>query len=175
MSLGTSPGTGSLPVTAVVPHVIDVRPMRDRCMLQDLRLEALKSDATAFVPEVDEALRTEQEWQAVLDRGVWWYATCDGEVAGLARVNRAEDGTHVESVWVDVHHRRRGVASRIMTEVARAEAALGTDRIKVWVLEHNDAARALYERLGFVPTGERQPLRHNPAVHEIRLQLRFSA
>jgi ribosomal protein S18 acetylase RimI-like enzyme len=43
--------------------------------------------------------------------------------------------------------------------------------VVLWVADHNDAARRLYERLGFRPTGESQPLPSNPARSESRMRL----
>jgi ribosomal protein S18 acetylase RimI-like enzyme len=40
----------------------------------------------------------------------------------------------------------------------------------LWVAEANEPARRLYERYGFTPTGDRQPLPSNPAVPEIRMR-----
>jgi RimJ/RimL family protein N-acetyltransferase len=42
-----------------------------------------------------------------------------------------------------------------------------------WVLDGNDAARRVYQRLGFVFTGERQPLPTAPGRMEERLVLRI--
>jgi ribosomal protein S18 acetylase RimI-like enzyme len=39
------------------------------------------------------------------------------------------------------------------------------------VADQNTAARRLYERIGFRPTGERQPLPSNPARSESCLRL----
>jgi ribosomal protein S18 acetylase RimI-like enzyme len=40
----------------------------------------------------------------------------------------------------------------------------------LWVAEANEPARRLYERYGFTPTGECQPLPSDPAVPEIRMR-----
>jgi ribosomal protein S18 acetylase RimI-like enzyme len=41
--------------------------------------------------------------------------------------------------------------------------------VHLWVTETNPHARALYERLGFTPTGERQPLPSDPSIGEIAM------
>jgi len=41
----------------------------------------------------------------------------------------------------------------------------------LWVAEQNTAACRLYERIGFRPTGARQPLASNPALTESMLRL----
>jgi ribosomal protein S18 acetylase RimI-like enzyme len=41
--------------------------------------------------------------------------------------------------------------------------------VHLWVTETNKPARRLYERCGFKPTGERQPLPSNPALGELAM------
>jgi RimJ/RimL family protein N-acetyltransferase len=40
----------------------------------------------------------------------------------------------------------------------------------LWVTESNAPARRLYERCGFTPTGDRQPLPSDPSLPEIRMR-----
>jgi ribosomal protein S18 acetylase RimI-like enzyme len=44
------------------------------------------------------------------------------------------------------------------------------DALFLWVTESNVAALKLYERCGFAPTSERQPLPSNTELIEIRLR-----
>jgi ribosomal protein S18 acetylase RimI-like enzyme len=41
--------------------------------------------------------------------------------------------------------------------------------VHLWVTETNKAARRMYERSGFTPTGERQPLPSDPALMELAM------
>jgi ribosomal protein S18 acetylase RimI-like enzyme len=41
--------------------------------------------------------------------------------------------------------------------------------VRLWVTETNDRARMLYERCGFAPTGERQPLPSDPSLGEVAM------
>jgi len=56
-------------------------------------------------------------------------------------------------------------ASRVARRSARAEWArdLGAVRLELAVAENNEAAKALYQGLGFLPTGERRSMASNPA------------
>ena len=45
----------------------------------------------------------------------------------------------------------------------------GAEALCLWVVSTNRSAVALYERCGFRPTGQRQPLDHTPALTEIQM------
>jgi len=66
-------------------------------------------------------------------------------------------------LWVAPNARGRGLARRLVE--ARAEWArdLGAVRLELAVAENNEAAKALYQGLGFVPTGERRSMASDPA------------
>jgi GNAT superfamily N-acetyltransferase len=57
--------------------------------------------------------------------------------------------------------------SALITAVAGWARARGALALHLWVTESNNPARRLYERSGFTPTGERQPLPSNPDLAEI--------
>ena len=59
---------------------------------------------------------------------------------------------------------REDVAVPTAPRDAAADGGAGT--VALWVADGNDRARRCYERLGFVPTGVRQPLPSDPAVGE---------
>jgi ribosomal protein S18 acetylase RimI-like enzyme len=57
---------------------------------------------------------------------------------------------HLIDILIAAAERRRGIGSEIIEELARAARELGATRFTLSVLQGNDAARRLYERLGFV-------------------------
>jgi GNAT superfamily N-acetyltransferase len=82
----------------------------------------------------------------------------------IGHAHIAWSGTHlglpeIQDVFVLPEHRRRGIASRL-TEAAEAEARRrGSDRISLSVSqEQNQAAKLLYEKLGYVDAGA-EPVR----------------
>jgi GNAT superfamily N-acetyltransferase len=88
---------------------------------------------------------------------------------GLAGVV-VEGGTaHLVSMYVRPAGRGSGVAAALVDAAADWARARGYPALFLWVTESNAAARRLYERCGFTPTGDRQPLPSNPAVPEIRM------
>jgi GNAT superfamily N-acetyltransferase len=63
------------------------------------------------------------------------------------------------SMWVSPDVRGRGIAARLIDAVANWARADGAGELHLWVVVGNAAARAAYDRAGFVATGERQPVR----------------
>ena len=55
----------------------------------------------------------------------------------------------IADLVVDPALRRRGLGAHLLRGSFRALRALGYDSVRLWVTEGNDAARRLYERLGF--------------------------
>jgi ribosomal protein S18 acetylase RimI-like enzyme len=55
----------------------------------------------------------------------------------------------IHDVYVDAAARRRGVATALLESAARWLAERGMPRIVLWTAAPNEAARRLFERLGF--------------------------
>ncbi len=101
-----------------------------------------------------------------------------GEPAGTATGKVEDTGDEyavpgawqLVGMWVDPKARGTGVAGTLVETVAGHAAARGADALVLWVTEINDRARAFYRRLGFTPTGARQPVRPDEPGH-IELQM----
>ena len=152
--------------------------------LRQLRLRALAEDPDAFASTLDAELALPAEvWRQRAEGGpasATFIAGQDGVDVGLAGVFAEADPPgrmHLISMWVDPRHRRQGVARALIDLVIGWAAERRASEVVLWVADQNDAARRLYERLGFRPTGERQPLPSNPARSEscMRLPLGGSA
>jgi ribosomal protein S18 acetylase RimI-like enzyme len=74
-------------------------------------------------------------------------------------------------MWVRPSARGRKAGEALITACADWARAHGHTALYLWVTESNDRARGLYERCGFTPTGERQPLPSDPSLPEIRMSL----
>ncbi|MFD2083030.1 GNAT family N-acetyltransferase [Actinopolymorpha cephalotaxi] len=79
------------------------------------------------------------------------------------------------SMWVSPTARGRGVGAHLIAAVVDWAARSGAARVHLWVTDGNDPARRLYERCGFVPTGERAPLPSDPSLSEIGMVRELSA
>jgi RimJ/RimL family protein N-acetyltransferase len=134
--------------------------------LMTIRLRALKDSPRAFAGSYStESSWDERRWRAEFaDRT--WYVACSPPVAhpvGLARefrIAEVPEERHIESMWVDPGYRGRKVATAIVhaiIERVRQDPRVTT--VSLRVLDGNDLARTVYERLGFCSTGHVEPLR----------------
>jgi ribosomal protein S18 acetylase RimI-like enzyme len=143
---------------------IDVRPLSamEWPQLRMARLRALQESPEAFISEYErESGWSKREWLAMFESALWVVARNGGRIVGLARSSREAAQPwqrHVESVWVEPHFRRRGITRRLIEGLIVGERGAGVSELVIWVIEGNDRARRAYERFGFKPTGERQPL-----------------
>ena len=64
---------------------------------------------------------------------------------------------------------RRGVGHRLIETIADWARGLRARHMVLWVTETNRSARTLYEKSGFAPTGDRQPLPSDTSLMESKL------
>ncbi|MEU4193140.1 GNAT family N-acetyltransferase [Kribbella sp. NPDC026611] len=141
-------------------------------LLRDVRLRALKDSPAAYISEYQvESTWGEAEWRARFRYRHWVVVRRGGAIIGLASSVRVDDRPplerHIESVWVDPRYRRTGVLRAMLAYLGAVEPDVTDWRI--WVLDTNEIARKVYDRLGFTPTGEQQPLEDGSGRFEIRL------
>ncbi len=132
---------------------------------REVRLRMLRDDATFFSTRYEDVVREPDEhWQTWVaeaesglaktlfaaegDEGQWL-----GVVGGFVRVNASE--VHLVSMWVDPEARGLGVARALIQAVAGWARERGAAKVLLFVQESNGPAKALYERAGFTPTGDR--------------------
>lgn len=78
---------------------------------------------------------------------------CAGTLAGYAGMWVIVDEAHITTIAVRPEWRRQGLARRLLDLLIAFAEQSGAVRITLEVREHNDAARALYRKLGFQATG----------------------
>lgn len=99
------------------------------------------------------------------------------EVGAFALAQVAADEAEILTLGVAEGWRRRGVGARLVAGIMRAAQRAGATHVFLEVAEGNAAARALYDRCGFVETAKRtgyyvragQPA-ENAIVLEAKLQ-----
>jgi GNAT superfamily N-acetyltransferase len=163
-------------------------------LMRDVRLAALSEAPYAFGSTyAREAAFTEEKWRGrISERSVTFFAFAEPDDAvpagtvlantGLANTGLANTGpaglagAYVEdgvadlvSMWVRPSARGLGAGEALVEAAASWARAHGFGSLSLWVTESNAPARRLYERCGFTPTGESQPLPSDPALPEIRM------
>jgi GNAT superfamily N-acetyltransferase len=141
--------------------------------LREIRLAALREASYAFGSTYGrEAAFTEQNWRDRLtSRSVTFFAGTETgpEPVGLAGVFE-EDGTaDLVSMWVRPSARGQHVGETLVAASVDWARVHGHGTLYLWVTDSNTAARKLYARCGFTPTGESQPLPSDPSLPEIRM------
>jgi tRNA threonylcarbamoyl adenosine modification protein YeaZ/ribosomal-protein-alanine acetyltransferase len=144
------------PVPAV-PAQADVQV--ERATVADLPAVAALQQRTFTNPWATDALRWEMEHT---DVARLYVARADGAIIGYCACWLVFDELHVNSLAVDAAWRRRGVARAIWARVVAEAAATGARSATLEVRRSNDAARALYEALGFKVEGVRRDYYQNP-------------
>lgn len=143
-------------------------------LMRDVRLAALAEAPYAFGSTyAREAAFTEERWRGrISERSVTFFAheeTADAALAGLAGVYVEDGEPELVSMWVRPSARGLGVGEALVEAAAAWAKTRDFGALSLWVTESNVPAVRLYERSGFTPTGERQPLPSDPALPEIRM------
>ncbi len=138
----------------------------------------------AALSEAPQAFSSTLERELAFEPGVWqqrlrspsaasFLAWLAGEAVGQAtgKVEDPDDEFAVPGawqlvgMWVRPAARGLGVADSLVEAVAAHATNQGAQSLVLWVTELNGRARALYRRLGFVPTGARQLVRPEQPDH----------
>jgi ribosomal protein S18 acetylase RimI-like enzyme len=130
--------------------------------LRSVRLRALADAPKAFVSEHSrEACWLEEDWRSVIQQARWVVARTAHGVIGVARSSQdpeSPERRYIEAVWVAPEFRRLGVGRRLVRWLIDRERKSGIKEILLWVIDSNVYARSFYFRMGFRPTGDRQPV-----------------
>ena len=142
--------------------------------LRDIRLAALWDAPEAFGSTYAEQVKfTRDDWLRRIAGTSTFLAYPDEaatEPIGLAGGFIEVPGVaELISMWVDPKARGLGVGEALIDAVANWASTTQAATLHLWVTESNKPARRLYERCGFTPTGERQPLPSNLGIEEIAM------
>lgn len=135
---------------------------------RDLRLDMLEADPDAFWADLGEVRsRTEEQWREEIAGPRIHLQARAGEtvLGGIALLPEGytpehpipADRSHIVSLWVRPAARGRGLSTLLLRSVAELAISIGRPELSLDVDETNASARAVYERLGFRATGEREP------------------
>jgi ribosomal protein S18 acetylase RimI-like enzyme len=144
-----------------------------------IRLAALLDTPDAFGSTyADSVLHPDEWWMERTRLGAEsdeqaLYMAWDDTPVGLAGTFFDDPDWVVIAMWVDPAHRGEGLGRRLLDAVVDFQRAQGAAECVLGVVDGNDAARALYERYGFVDTGVANPLREGEPLIVRELKLRF--
>ncbi|GAA1167886.1 ribosomal protein S18 acetylase RimI-like enzyme [Kitasatospora gansuensis] len=142
--------------------------------LRTVRLRALEQNPEAFGSTLErERDRPEEYWRGRIATGAWFIARDGSHPVGLAATVASPTGQLLVSMWVDPTRRGRGVGDALVAAVLARARAEGAGTVSLTVGEDNAAARALYLRAGFRPTGEREPHPRDPGRWHEHLRARL--
>jgi GNAT superfamily N-acetyltransferase len=136
---------------------------------REVRLAALADAPHAFGSSLDrERAFDEATWRERLgpENGVSAVALLDGRPVGAIGGYTPPGATVVLliAMWADPGLRGRGIGDALVGDVLAWARDNGWRRVELRVADGNTAARRLFERHGFAPTGHSEPLESNPAV-----------
>jgi len=150
----------------------------DAEVFRQVRLQALADSPDAFASTyAAEAAFPDATWieraatAAEGDERTMFLAFDGGRCVGLAGGMSDENGADKQliSMWVAPSHRGTGAATELVDAVLAWATESGAGEVALWVTRGNGRAQRLYERLGFVVTGDVQPLPSDPCKDELRM------
>ncbi|MDO5410831.1 MAG: ribosomal protein S18-alanine N-acetyltransferase [Lachnospiraceae bacterium] len=94
-------------------------------------------------------------------------AEADGVIVGYLLFMAAADEGELLRVGVSPKARRKGIASALMSHMESCAVSKGIATIWLEVRESNTAARALYEKTGFIEQGQRKKYYHDPVENAV--------
>jgi len=148
---------------------LGIEPMRRRHLLDVMKVEEVSYPKpwshNVFLSELELARRGERHYLV---------ARSEGAVVGYAGLMFVTDDAHVTNIAVAADHQRRGVATRLLAELAWEAIRRGCDALTLEVRVSNTGAQTLYRKFGFVPAGVRQRYYENTEdaivmwLHDVR-------
>jgi ribosomal protein S18 acetylase RimI-like enzyme len=144
--------------------------------LRDIRLAALADSPEMFLSRYDREKTYERpKWEHEFKRGDWYAGYAGDTAICMVGVTKEPDTPSyecfIEYMWVDPQYRGSGVARSLLEDVLSELRATGYKTVFLWILDGNDIAARLYDRLGFDWTGRVQPLEDRPGRSEHQMSL----
>lgn len=142
-----------------------IRPAEDADAVGVLAVQAEAAAERRWIATQPEEIpkpedQVESRRKLVRDGGILLVAEEGGRIVGLCGLMRgqrlATRHTADLGLTVAASHRGRGVGRALVTAAEAWAARAGIERITLGVFVHNEAARRLYERLGYEVEGMRR-------------------
>ena len=138
--------------------VIQVRPMREEDLDEVVLVAASLRQAPYWPRETYKAALNPN----ATPRRIALAVEIDGKAVGLAVASLIPPQAELETIAVDTHYQRCGLARGLFAELAGRLRLAGVTEVILEVRASNQPALGLYQRLGFVQTGRRPGYYMNP-------------
>lgn len=117
----------------------------------------------------------EQTYQAAFQPGAperyLWVIEDDGQLQAFLIARFSPEECELENLVVAKQHRRRGLALQLLQAMIAIGRERNLERVLLEVRESNQAARALYEKVGFQQNAQRKAYYTQPPEDAILLAL----
>jgi RimJ/RimL family protein N-acetyltransferase len=151
----------------------------DAALYREIRLEALQRNPEAFGSTFERENAQPLSWfEAAISRADIFGGFLDGTLAGVAGF-AAQEGTkhgHKGLLWamyVRSAARKSGLG-KILVAAVLDHARDRVEMVQLAVVSENEAARRLYEAMGFVAYGyEKRALKHDGRYYDEILMVKF--
>ncbi len=90
------------------------------------------------------------------DNAIYFVAVVGERIVGFAGIWIILDEGHITNIGVDPAFQRQGIGQGLMDNLTQAAVARGVVALTLEVRVSNTKAQALYNKLGFVPSGIRK-------------------
>ena len=123
--------------------------------IKELRIEAVTTDSVAFGSTLAEVQGSDEAfWRKRFETSIYICARKDGKFVGMAvlALEKGEKVKHVGmiyGVYVSPSVRGKGIGKLIMEELLRTAKEKGVLKVRLYVVDTQEAAIALYRSLGF--------------------------
>lgn len=107
-----------------------------------------------LVAHLDAELSLER-WHDYLAKDRVLVCEAAGALVGYLQLTPAGGGIEITRLYVAPERLGQGIGSRLLTAALDLPEVRAADAVRIEVWEENHGARRLYERFGFVATGER--------------------
>jgi GNAT superfamily N-acetyltransferase len=136
----------------------------DWLVLRQAVITSLDTSPDAFLATIDKVRAEKSEfWQEKLRSAEWAVVQHDRQTLGIAAALLpgetdyyafSDKARFIESVWIAPKWRKHGVGLRLVTYLIEQQRQMGIQEFYLWVLNHNNPAIRLYDRMNFKQTGQ---------------------
>ncbi len=136
--------------------------------LRTIRLESLSDTPEAYGSTYGEsAAWPDERWRAAAAQWTYFLAERDDRVVGMVSggTNDHRPGTRwLYGLYVTPSERGTKTAARLVEAVGEWARTLGAAQLYLHVTSSVARARAFYEKMGFVPTGDTLTMDRDPSI-----------